>query len=334
MSRRGDTQQNGGVAILDPPEPAPIARDVARPVAHHGRVPLIASIAALASGIVWSFGAITARLADESDAFQYLIWRSVAIIVVIEAIAVIRRRPASTLQAFRSGWMMLLACACLLLASIAFVYAVKTTTPANAAFLSSITPLVAVLLAKLTLGEPLTLITIGAVVVASIGLIVTVGGDLDAGNLTGNISALMSSVGFAGYAVCLRTDPLRDWSPVMPGYAVMMIVLCGVITLANGKTLVPPAADVGYAVVHGGVFIVVGTLLFNVASRQIPAVAMAVFAQTEMLFVPVWAFLVLSERPAAATLVGGAIIFSAVIGKALLDARAAPHRVLRRAERQ
>ena len=51
---------------------------------------------------------------------------------------------------------MLLACAWLLLASIAFVYAVKTTTPANAAFLSSITPLVAVLLARVTLREPLT----------------------------------------------------------------------------------------------------------------------------------------------------------------------------------
>ena len=50
------------------------------------------------------------------------------------------------------------------------------------------------------------------------------------GASTGNLAALLSSVGFAGYAVCLRTDPHRDWSPVMPGYAVMMIVICGVVT--------------------------------------------------------------------------------------------------------
>lgn len=307
------------VAILDAPEPSAVARPT-----HHGPIPIVASLAALASGLVWSFGAVTARLADESDAFQYLIWRSIAIIIVIEAISLVRRRPPSTPQAFRTGWMMVLACACLLLASIAFVYAVKTTTPANAAFLSSITPLVAVLLAKVTLGERLTRVTIVAVGVAFIGLVVTVGGDLDAGNATGNVSALLSSVGFAGYAICLRTDPRRDWSPVMPGYAVMMIVLCAAITAFNAKTFVPPAADIGYAVVHGGVFIVVGTLLFNVASRQVPAVGMAVFAQTEMLFVPVWAFLVLSERPAGATLVGGAIIFAAVVGKAAFDARSSP----------
>lgn len=292
------------------------------------RVPFVASLIALGSGVVWSFGAVTARLADQSDAFQYLIWRSLAILVVIEAIARFRRRSFVTPLAFRSGGIMVLACGCLLLASIAFVYAVKTTTPANAAFLASITPLIAVLLAKVTLGEPLTATTIWAVAIAFVGLCVTVAGDLEAGNLSGNIAALMSSLGFAGYAICLRTQPRRDWSPVMPGYAVMMIAICGVVTAINGEPFAPPAKDIAYAMVHGGVIIVVGTILFNVAARQIPAVAMAVFAQSEMLFVPIWALLVLSERPPFLSLVGGTIIATAIIGKAVVDARARPARAM------
>ena len=216
---------------------------------------------------------------------------------------------------------MLLACGCLLLASIAFVYAVKNTAPANAAFLASITPLVAVVLARFTLGETLTPVTIIAVAVAFVGLVVTVAGDLGAGSMTGNVSAVLSAVGFAGYAVCVRSDVRRDWSPVMPGYALMMIVLCAALTLAGGRPLVPPAEDIALAAIHGGVFIVVGTTLFNVASRQVPAVAMAVFAQTEMLFVPIWALLVLDEHPSVATMVGGAIIVTAVFGKAVVDAR-------------
>jgi drug/metabolite transporter, DME family len=286
-----------------------------------GRVPFVASLVALGSGVVWSFGAVTARLADETDAFQYLIWRSLAVIVVIEIVAAFGRRPVLTTRAFRDGPVMIVASVCLLVASVAFVYAVKTTTPANAAFLASLTPLVAVLLAKATVGERLTPVTIAAVAVAFVGLCITVLGDLEAGNLTGNLAALMSSVGFAGYAVCLRSDPRRDWSPVMGGYAVLMIVLCSAVTAVNGAAFVPPASDIAYAALHGGVFIVVGTMLFNAASRQIPAVAMAVFAQTEMLFVPIWALLVLSERPRATSLVGGTIIFAAVIGKAVLDAR-------------
>lgn len=288
------------------------------------RVPFVASLIALGSGVVWSFGAVAARLADQSDAFQYLIWRSLAILVVIEAIARFRRRSYVTPLAFRSGGIMVLACGCLLLASIAFVYAVKTTTPANAAFLASITPLIAVLLAKVTLGEPLTATTLWAVAVAFVGLCVTVVGDLGAGSLSGNVAALMSSLGFAGYVICLRTQPRRDWSPVMPGYAVMMIAICGVVTAINGEPLAPPGRDIAYAMVHGGVIIVVGTILFNVAARQIPAGAMAVFAQSEMLFVPIWALIVLSERPPAMSLVGGSIIASAIIGKAVIDARARP----------
>ncbi len=292
-----------------------------RRAVHREHIPLGASLLALASGTVWSFGAITARLADGADAFQYLIWRSVAIVAVVEVVALARRRPALTPQAFRSGAMMLLACGCLLLASIAFVYAVKNTAPANAAFLASITPLVAVVLARFTLGETLTPVTIIAVAVAFVGLVVTVAGDLGAGSMTGNVSAVLSAVGFAGYAVCVRSDVRRDWAPVMPGYALMMIVLCAALTLAGGRPLVPPAEDIALAAIHGGVFIVVGTTLFNVASRQVPAVAMAVFAQTEMLFVPIWALLVLDEHPSVATMVGGAIIVTAVFGKAVVDAR-------------
>ena len=45
-------------------------------VGHAEAVPFLASLVALGSGVVWSFGAIAARLADQSDAFQYLIWLS------------------------------------------------------------------------------------------------------------------------------------------------------------------------------------------------------------------------------------------------------------------
>jgi drug/metabolite transporter (DMT)-like permease len=271
---------------------------------------------------VWSFGAVTARKAEHADAFQYLIWRSIGIIVVIELLARLRRRPPVTPMAFRGGRMMMLANVNLLLASIAFVYALKTTTAANAAFLASMTPLIAVVGSRIFLGERMSRYTLLAIGVALFGLVITVWGDVEAGNMVGNVSAVMSSVGFAGYTVCLRTDPHRDWSPVMPGYAVMMIAICGIVTVSGGNTLVPPGEDITYALIHGGVFIVVGTLLYNVAAKQVPAVAMVVFAQTEMIFVPVWAFLFLSESPKATSLIGGAIIFTAVIGKAIYDATA------------
>ena len=167
-----------------------------------------------------------------------------------------------------------------------------------------------------------------AIAIAFVGLVIMVAGDLQVGdfadNIVGDVAALASAAGFAFYAAIVRSAPERDWSPVLPGYGVLMIVICATVTIADSNTLVPPAPDIGLALVHGAVFIVGGTLIFNIASRSIPAAAMTVFAQTEMVLVPVWAFLLLSERPTSSTLVGGTIIVIAVVGMAVLDARQAP----------
>ena len=287
---------------------------------HVHPVPFLASAMALGAGVVWSFGAVAARKADGADAFQYLLWRSIAVVVVVEVAALVRRRPPLTVAARRGGTPMFLGCATLALASLAFIYAVKNTSPANAAFLGSMAPLLAVVLARFVLGELLTLVTVVAVAVGLVGVAITIGGDLDGGDMAGNVAALLAALGFAGYTVCVRSDRRRDWSPVLPGYGLLMIVVCGAVTIAGGRTLVPPLADIALAALHGGLFIVVGTLLYNHASRQVPAVAMAVFAQTEMILVPVWAFLVLGDSPPATSIVGGIVIASAAIGKAIVDA--------------
>ena len=174
------------------------------------------------------------------------------------------------------------------------------------------------------LGERLTAVTVGAIAVAFGGLAIMVTADVGVGNMRGNIAALLSSVGFAGYTVCVRSGPTRDWSPVLPGYASMMIVLCGAVCVANGRTVLPPARDIGWALLHGSVLIVVGTLLFNRGSRHLPAVAMTVYAQTETVFVPLWIYLRFNEQPKTTTLIGGAVILASVLGKAVLDSRPTP----------
>ncbi len=287
------------------------------------RIPIVASLLALGAGAVWSLGGITAKVADGADPFQYLVWRSVAVIVVVEALSFLQRKPAPTLTAYRSGRTMIIANVMLFIASFGFVYAVKTTSPANAAFLGSTVPIFGALLAWVILRERLNWVTIVAIVVAFIGLLVTVVGDLGSGTMVGNLAALSSAVGFAGYTVCVRSDRSRDWSPVLPGYAVMMIVVCGAVTLAKGNSLVPPTGDLLLALLHGGVIIVLGTYMFNHASKQVPAAVMTLFAQTEMVLVPVWSITLLGERPKTMVLLGGCIIFVAILGKAIYDARTA-----------
>jgi drug/metabolite transporter (DMT)-like permease len=285
------------------------------------RVPLVASAMAVGAGVVWAMGAVTIKLADETDAWQYLVWRSIGVLVVMEILSRVRGQGWMVHRAFTQGRWMLLGCFGLFLASIAYVYALKNTTAANAAFLASVTPIFAAVLARVVLNERLTKITLGAVFVALTGLLVIVIGDISGGNMAGNVAAVLSSVGFAIYTISVRSHPGRDWSPILPGYAAMMIVVCVGVTLLNGESLVPPAPDVLAALVHGAVFIVLGTILFNVGSRSVPAVPMTIFAQSETVFVPVFVFIWFGLSPKPLTLLGGAIIIAAVVGKAVLDAK-------------
>jgi drug/metabolite transporter, DME family len=286
-------------------------------------VPIVASLLVAAAGLVWSLGAVTARLAKHTDAWQYLVWRSVGVLLVMEVMTLAKRQRPLVPQAYRTGRMMQMATFGLLLASLSYVYALKNTTAANAAFLSSLTPLIAAVLGRVLLKERLSRVTIGCITMALGGLLLMVLSDLNAGNMLGNAAAMMSSLGFAIYMICIRSSAARNWSPVLPGYAVAMIALCGTVTLMNGKTLVPPLFDIAMAMLHGGVFIVIGTLLFNLASKSVPAVGMAVLSQVENVFVPVWIFVWFSDIPKATALIGGAIILAAVLTKAILDARPA-----------
>jgi len=295
----------------------------------HG-VPLIASLMGLCAGLVWSFGGLFAKLATHADAWQYLVWRSIGVIVVMELVSRRRRTGFLIGRAFGEGPRMILACLSLLLASVAYVFALKNTSAANAALLASITPLIAAVIARVFLHERLTAITVGAIGVAFVGLLVMVNagsaGGTTSSTTAGNIAAMVSSLGFASYGACVRSKPERDWSPVMPGYAIIAVVGCGAVALLEGRSFMPPPHDAALALVHGGAFIVIGTTLFNRASRSVPAVAMTIFAQTETVFVPLWVFIGIGERPRAGTLVGGAIILFAVVTKAVLDAARAPSR--------
>ena len=288
------------------------------PLTQNG-IPLATSLVGLGAGVVWSLGALASRLADGSSAWQYLIWRSVAVLVVIEVMSIVRKKKSPVIRAYTEGWLMLACCASLFLASVGFVYAIKNTTAANAAFMASLSPMIAAILGRVVLKERLSAVTTAAILLSLTGLSIMVIADAGGGNLRGNIGALSSSFGFACYTLCLRADRKRNWDPVMPGYAVLMIAVCSAVTLLQGQSIVPPAKDIFYAVVHGGVLIVVGTLMYNAASKKVPAVAMTVFAQTEMVFIPLWIFLKFNERPKGQTIVGGLIILTAILGKAIFD---------------
>jgi len=66
----------------------------------------------------------------------------------------------------------------------------------------------------------------------------------------------------------------------------------------------------------------VAALGIGAPAPAVPAAGQTVLAQTETIFGPIWVWLAFGETPAATTLIGGVIIFVAVISMAAAGAGA------------
>ena len=286
----------------------------------------VGALLALLAGTMWSFGGITVRFAPDADPWQYLIWRSVGLFAAIEAWSLLQGAGPLIGRFLAGGLLGWAAACCLSFAAISFVFALKETSIANAIFLASVTPLISMVLARFILGERMTGPTIIAIALGLAGLAVMVSGvgqDGQRSSWLGNLGALASSVCFALYSICVRLAPGRDFRPSMSGLALVTFSICLLVTLVQGRTLVPPRQDIAMAVLHGAVFIGIGVACFNAAASQIPAVGLTVLAQTETILSPVWAYLILNETPSVVTLSGGALILAGVLISALFGPRRA-----------
>jgi drug/metabolite transporter (DMT)-like permease len=123
----------------------------------------------------------------------------------------------------------------------------------------------------------------------------------------------------------MRLAPKRDFGPAMVGYGVCSSLVAAAVALSEGATLTPPLSEVLWAFAAGFVLMGLGFALFLRGAPSTPAVGQTLLAQTETIFGPVWVWLAFGERPAPTTLVGGAVIFAAVVAMALSGVRASAH---------
>ena len=138
---------------------------------------------------------------------------------------------------------------------------------------------------------------------------------LSAGGFLGNVLALCSSFCFAAYTVYNRWLGAADTAPfIMVGGAIgALIALC--VSLGYGMTVVISAHDVGLCVAMSSL-LGSGFVLFNWALKHVPSAEALVLAQTEVIFGPLWVWLVFRERPTDAALLGGMVLFAAVLVQA------------------
>jgi drug/metabolite transporter (DMT)-like permease len=268
--------------------------------------------AALAAGTVFSFGGVPVRLSPHLDPFQYNLWRCVGLIPFVLLLSLIQRRsPIAQMREAR--WLGLAGGLCLTLAGTLFIAAMKTTTVANALLFASGAPLLGALLARVLLREAIDLVTWIGIGLGALGLLVMTGSELGAGNALGNAAAVGSALAYALYSIVVRIGRDRDMSGTVIDYAILIALVSALLIVVTGSSFSTPMAENAWAMVHGGLFIGGGMLLFNYAARTVKAGQLTLLAQTETVLGPLWVFLLFGETPRLTTVLGGALILLGVM---------------------
>ncbi len=273
---------------------------------------------------LWSLIALAIRLIEAADTWAVLFWRSAAMIPVL-GLFILWRSGGLVGPVRAAGWAGLVGGFGLVLAFAGAIFAIRTTTVANAVFLFAASPFLAALLGRLLLAERVRPVTWGAIGLAMAGMFLMVREGLSLGMGPGNAAALLSALGFATFTLALRWGRLADMFPAILIGAALSCAVAALVSGWQGGTLAVPARDIAIAAGMGVCLLSFGMILYTLGSRVVPAAELTLLSMIEVLLAPVWAWAVLAETASRGTLVGGAVVLAAVAINALAGlARPAP----------
>jgi len=203
---------------------------------------------------------------------------------------------------------------------ITFVSATKLTTAANAIFLQYTGPAYVLVLSPFLLDEPFRPIDGLCVALSLAGMSLFFVGQIEAGQLSGNLLAIASGVFFAFVVVLLRREAKSGSGNALPSTALGNLVAAAV-TLPWALKAAPEMLSLR----GGGVLLYLGIvqlglayLLFVRGVRRVPAAEASLISMLEPVLNPVWVLIGFGERPGPWAIVGGAIVIAAVVIRTLI----------------
>jgi drug/metabolite transporter (DMT)-like permease len=275
--------------------------------AQHRRGQVHVALAALA----WSSAGVLQRDLSAGVATQVAGRAAFAALALFAYVAVAER--GRVVQAWRSaGWAGIGFGVCLAVASGCFIVALNHTTVAHVLFIQAIAPVLAALLARVTLGEPITARSGLAMVVALAGVGLMIGGP-GAGDALGDGLSLVMALAFAVAIVISRHR--RDVSMAPATCLAQLILLAAFLPFVTDSSV--SGDDLLALAALGAGQIGLGLVFLTIGARLIPAAQVALITLLEVVLGPLWVWLAFSEQPGAATLAGGAVVIAAVVIQAL-----------------
>ena len=201
-----------------------------------------------------------------------------------------------------------------------FLISLQYTTVAHAAVIYATIPFFAAAVGWLAVREVpgRAAVIASAAAVAGVGIMVGLGHE---GSAFGDLLAVGMTVSMAIFTVASRHNPDL---PAMPMVCVSAL-LCGLAALPMVSDWSISGVNWVLLALFGLSNSAAGLALFSLGARHLPSIETALIGALDAPLAPFWVWLVFGETPGLSTLVGGTIVFVAVLGHILIGAmRAEP----------
>jgi len=275
----------------------------------------------LVAGICWSSMGLGIRHIEVANVWQILFFRSLALTPLLLLVITLRARgnPFPIIQ--RAGLAAGVGGISLVFAFSGGILAIQATSVANAMFLFAAAPFFAAVLGWLVLKEHVRKATWISMMTALVGIVIMVWEGISIGRIIGNVSALISALGFAVFTISLRWKKLEDMLPSVFLAGLFAIIIAGALCQIKGYGLDVPKRDIWIALALGVFQVGAGLILYTLGSKVVPSAELALLSMTEVVFGPFWVWLFLGETAGGYTLLGGMILLIAISSNALSSLR-------------
>lgn len=259
----------------------------------------------VASTVFFALAGIFTKTAT-TDPWTIASWRGFVGSIAIAAYVWWRGRSTGGVRLHLGwrGWALAIVGA---LSSIAFIASFKYTYVANVAIIYATVPFMAAPMEWLALGHRPRLQTLLVALASLAGVTVMVQGGFASGHVFGDMMAVAMTFGCAVYLVMVRafTDVPVVWAAAV---AAFMLFIAGWF-IAD-----PLDVSVSDAIVMSafGLSFAAASILWTEGARLIPAAEAGLLGAAEVPLAILFAWLILSEFPPAASIAGGAIVLVAL----------------------
>ena len=269
----------------------------------------------ICANFLWSIAGVFTRHLDSAKSFEVTFWRSLfCALTLIIWFVYTRGLAGATAYVRASGKPGLISGAMWAIMFTCFMIALTLTSTANTLIVNALSPLFATLLAWAVLKIFVPGRTWMAILVAFFGIIIMFANQTGGGWL-GTIIAFGVPVASAINIVTLKkTGAHVDLAPAVLTGA---LISCA-ITLPLSLPLAASMKDVTLLAILGIFQLGIPCVMMVRASAHLAAPELALLGLLEVIMGPLWSWLGAGEVPAGSTLVGGAIVLTALVANELV----------------